>query len=327
MLKFFQSLFGNDTTGGNYPTSLVKAAIERAVDGTDPWIRAVSGYQKKLRPAVLRAIDHVVALVDGMAPAMIVKPGSSGSDIGLRTFFISATDMWKILDSDPNLAAFLRGQKVAPPWIYALLIMEKNEKVFLGAELSGDIVLRDVPQIAVSFDDHRLLDPAGSECETRNQLKRRAFDHLLSLALGRISIVKTERDSLERHRALLQSKLNLLQRGGWGFDTTAADGPTDVAGVEALLARIDAQMQELGGDDRMLEFYLNILIDVMGRPEEHLWAGKEALVIDRMGIKRSEAADDATHVTLDLVCDAEKRRLAVTLVAIDVETVQNGARA
>ena len=46
MLRLFQSIFGKSATKGSYPESLVKAAIERAVDGTDPWIRAVSGYKK-----------------------------------------------------------------------------------------------------------------------------------------------------------------------------------------------------------------------------------------------------------------------------------------
>ena len=36
----------------------------------------VSGYKKKLRPAVLRAIDHVVALVEGLPPPMPVHLGS-----------------------------------------------------------------------------------------------------------------------------------------------------------------------------------------------------------------------------------------------------------
>ncbi len=39
MLKLLQSIFGS-TKQGSYPESLVREAIERAVDGTDPWLRA-----------------------------------------------------------------------------------------------------------------------------------------------------------------------------------------------------------------------------------------------------------------------------------------------
>ena len=327
MLKFFQSIFGNKTTTGSYSESLVKAAIERAVDGTAPWIRAVSGYKRKLRPAVVRAIDHVVALVDGMAPAIIVTPGSYGSDPLLRTFFISNTDMWEIIDSDRNLIDFQQRKAMALPQVFALLTMEKHEKIVLGAELSGNIVQRDVPQIVVSYEAHKLIDPAASDDETRRQLKRRTFDHLLSLALRHIAIVKTERDNLERHRTLLQAKLNLLRRGEWGFDRSATDDRLDVAGAEESLARIEEQLLELGGDDRMLELYLGIVIDVIGRPEEHLWIRKETFFVDHMGIKRSEAVDNAQEVTLDLICDSEERSLAIALVAISVDVIQNSSRA
>ncbi len=316
MLRLLQSLFGGDTKQGSYPESLVKEAIERAVDGTDPWIRAVSGYKKKLRPAVIRAIDHVVALVDGLPPPMAVEPGGYGSDPRLKAFFISADEMRKVVGSDRNLADYLRGAHNASPRVVALLVMEKQEKAILGVELSGDIVMRDVPQVTVSFDTHRFFDPSGSEEETRRQLMRRAYDHLLSLALRRITTVKTERENLERYRTLLQSKLNLLERGGWGFDPTGSTESPNVAGVEELLGQIEAQLLELGGDDRTLQVYLDIVIDVLGRPGEHLWVGKETLIVDRMGIKRGQAASDAPELTLDVLCNAEGRSLVASLVTL-----------
>ena len=314
-----QSIFRSDTPVGNYPESLVKAAIERAVDGTDPWIRAVSGYRKKLRPAVIRAMDHVVALADGMAPAIVVKHGSYDNDPRLRTFFISSADMRKILVNDRNLTDFRREIAGPVPLITAMLAMEQKESVFIGAALSGDIVLHDVPQIVVSFETHRLFDPAASEKETRRLLKLRAYDHLLSLALRRIAIMKTERGKLERYRILLQSKLNLLQRGGWGFDEAFGNEHLDVAGVEKQLAQIEMQLLEIGGDDNMLEVYLGIVMDVLSRPEEHLWFSKETLIVDRMGIKRSQAAGDSREVTFDVINNAEGRSLVVSLIALSAD--------
>jgi len=327
MLKFFQSLFGSDATTGRYPESLVKAAIERAVDGTDPWIRAVSGYRKKLRPAVVRAIDYVVALVDGMAPAISMDAGSYNIDPRLRTYFISGADMRKTLAVDRNLLDFIREHGANLPRVNALMVMEKQEKLISGAELSGDMVLRDVPQVVVSFESHRLFDPAENIEKTRLQLKHRAFDHLLRLALARIAIVKTERDKLGRYRTLLQSKLNLLQRVGWGFDRTDSGEQLDLADLEALLGRIETQLLELGGDDSMLEVYLDIVIDVLGKPDKNLWSRQETLFIDHMGIKRSEGAAGASQVVLDLACDSEGRSLVVSLVDISGEWVQNGYRA
>ncbi|GFO63487.1 hypothetical protein M1B72_09850 [Geomonas paludis] len=315
MLRFLHSIFRRGTKSGAVPDSLVNKAIERAVDGTDPWIRAVFGYKKKLRPAVIHAIDHVVALVDGTGPVLPLDPQSYDSNPNLRTYFLTASEMGDFLKHEPNLVQ-LRGKRGNHQHgATALLLMEKRERMTLGASLSGDVVLRDVPQVSVSFEAHRLMDLNGNEEETRYQLKRRAYDHLLRIALGRITELKTRRGNLEKHRILLSSKLSLLQRGGFGFDPRSGR-ETDVAGLEQRLADIEAQLLAMGKDDKMLDVYLGVVADVLGRAEEHLWLGKETLVVDRMGIKRREAGVDAREVSLDVLCDAEGRKLVVSLVSI-----------
>lgn len=315
MLRFFKSIFRRKVKAGGYPESLLKAAIERAVEGTDPWVRAVSGYKKKLRPAVLHAVDHVVALVDGTGPALTLDRESYDSNPLLRTFFISSADLTRFLENQQSLAQLIgkegRGLKSAS----GLLVMQKREQVTLGVELSGDVVMHDVPQVTVSFEAHRLLDLSGTEAETRDLLKRRAYDHLLEIALGRITEVKGRRGKLEKHRTLLESKLSLLQRGGWGFGDHD-DEKMDAAAVQKALGQIEAQLGEIGRDDEMLEVYLDIVADVLGRAEEHLWVGKETLVLDRMGIKRKEAVGGAVETALDVLGDARGRRRVFSLVAI-----------
>lgn len=315
MLRFFQSIFRRSPSGGKYSPSLVNKAIERAVDGTDPWIRAVSGYKKKLRPAVLHAIDHVVALVDGTGPALPLDQDRYDNDAKLRTFFISVSELRSFLESERNVVELRGKQGGVLHGATGLLLMEKKERLTLGAELSGDVVLRDVPQVTVSFEAHRLVDLNAKEEETRYQLKRRAYDHLLRIALGRIAEMKTRRGNLEKHRTLLSSKLNLLQKGGWGFDESG-DGKMDVAATEQKLARIEAQLLEIGKDDRMLEVYLGVVTDVLAHAEEHLWVGQETLIVDRMGIKRKELSGGVREVTLDLLGDAEGRSLVFSLVQI-----------
>lgn len=322
MLRFLQSIFGG-VEQGRYPESLVKAAIERAVDGTDPWLTAVSGYKKKLRPAVLRAIDHVVALVNELPPPMAVDLKSYDSDPRLKAFFMSTAEMRQIFGSDRNLADFLKGPGGNESQVIALLMMEKQERVGFGVALSGDVVMHDVPQVTVSFVGHRLVDPSESEEKTRRQLMRRAYDHLLSIALGSITIVKGEREELEGRRTLLNAKLDLLQRGGWGFDETGSTEVPRSAVLEEQLAQIEAKLQEVGGDDRMLEVYLGIVADVLGRPEEYLWSRQETLIVDRLGIKRSEPADDAPELTLGVLSNAAGQSRVMTLVALSGEELRS----
>ena len=315
MLRFFQSIFRRPVKHGAYPDSLVKAAIERAVDGTDPCIRAVSGYRKKLRPAVLHAIDHVVGMVDDTGEPLPLDPAQYAENPLLRTFFISAADLGRFVARDPAFGQFRKSGGSRSHGVSALLVMEKKEKTVLGAVLSGDVVMRDVAQTSVSFEAHRLMDVAAKEEETRRQVKKRAYDHLLRLALGRIAEVKTRRGKLERHRTLLRSKLDLLQRGGWGFDEGSGE-KLDARGIEQLLGQIEAELLEIGRDDRMFEVYLNIVADVLAHAEEHVWARKEAVLIDRMGIKQNAAAGAAGEVNVEVMGDSAGRSLVVSLVTV-----------
>jgi hypothetical protein len=69
----------------------------------------------------------------------------------------------------------------------------------------------------------------------------------------------------------------------------------------------------------MLETYLNLLIDVLSNPEQHLWSKTETIFLTRMGIKRREAADDTTELTLNVLYNAEGRSLVTMPVVIPGE--------
>src|SRR5512139_4271420 len=104
MLKLFQSIFrpGTDRLG-TYPEDLIALAIERAVDGTDRRLRALSGYKKRLRPAVIHAIDHVVELVDSLPPPLELNGRNYGSDAELSAYFASVDHMNEMLSRDAEL--------------------------------------------------------------------------------------------------------------------------------------------------------------------------------------------------------------------------------
>jgi xanthine dehydrogenase iron-sulfur cluster and FAD-binding subunit A len=79
MLRLFHSIFGNEPGANRYPETLVQAAIERAVGGNGPWLCGCSGYRRKLRPAVVHALDHVVALVDRLDEPVELSRENFGS--------------------------------------------------------------------------------------------------------------------------------------------------------------------------------------------------------------------------------------------------------
>lgn len=315
MLRLFHSIFGGGEEAGRYPETLVQAATERAVDGTDPWVRGLAGYRRKLRPAILAAIDHVVTLVDRLEPPRPATRDGYGRDPLLQAIFLSSEQMRQVLHDQ------LAAQKIAGDAACALLVMDLEQRGIFGADLVGDTVIRDVPQVTVSFANHRLLDPSANEGETRRLLKRRAFDHLLGLALRRMVAVKEIRAGLDNRRTLLQAKLDVLQRGHWGFDPGTGQKPATLVDLEAQLSAIDAQLQRVGTDDQALEIALGLLVDVLGRPQEHLWGERATMVVDRMGIKRAAASAEAAELALEQLHNAEGRSIVMTLIefpAVDI---------
>lgn len=318
MLNLFQSIFGRDTgQTASYPETLITRAIARALAATDPRLGLISGYRRTLRPAVIHAIDHVVQLVDSLGPAVELTRSKYGTDARLAAVFASVDHMRDILVQDDALTAFRRQAGASPAErAYALLMMEKHERKVLGVDLRGDIVQREVAQVSVNFTAHRLVDPATEGPETRRLLIRRAFDHLLTLALARITRERELRETLKRQHALLKRKLALLKVGNWGFDAGGRERASDTADIEMRLAEIQTQLQSLPPDEALLKNHLAILAEVLDTADTQLWKVRVPLIVDRMGSARRHATATDLAFELDELHSTDGRTLYILPVCI-----------
>ena len=61
---------------------------------------------------------------------------------------------------------------------------------------------------------------------------------------------------------------------------------------------------------------MQLLVDVLGQPQRHLWAGHKQLVVDRMGIKRATPSGEAPELVLEQLHNAEGRNVVVSLVGL-----------
>lgn len=315
MFDLFQSIFRGGEQQGCYPESLVEAAIERAVDGTDPRLRALFGFKKNLRPSVIHAIDHVVALVDGIPAPQPAGRSDYNSDPRLKALFASADRMQEVFGNDAALNEFRGGPDKGAGQVVALLLAERVEKNVLGMELAGDMLQRDVAQVAVSFRNHRLIEVTGKEADTRRQLERRAFDHLLTLALARIAEAHGERADLARQRDLLRHKLSVLQRGGWSFEAAEGAQPEHRALI-AELQEIETELKKLGTDAGALQGRMDIVADLLGHAEQQLWADDFVIHLDNMNIRRDAQDASARRITLRELRNARGAGFAMLLVTL-----------
>jgi hypothetical protein len=300
MFKLFQSIFGSaPVKGSGHPASLVEAAIERAIEATDPRIRAASGYRRKLEPAVVHALDHVKALALGMPAPVEASRATYGDDAQLAAFFASPERMSEVFGADRALLEHLAspaGAGTEP--VLALLLVERTEKKVLGMALQGDQVQRDVSQVQVSFDKHRLVDPCAAEDDLRRALARRAYDQLLAMALARIAEVGGERESLEASQSVLRAKLRAMQSAGMDFSGGGGEAPPDAATIEAKLAGIEAQLATTGSGPTVIAKHLELVAESLGKAERQLWIEPVTILMDRMGVR--QASPGGTTVELQL---------------------------
>jgi hypothetical protein len=323
MLQLFQSIFGSGRDENTpHSAELIQRAIERAVDGTDPRLRALSAYEKQLRPAVIHAIDHVVALVDGLPPALGLSPQSFGTEPEVTAYFASVEHLLEVLGRDATLQQWLRSPDgSAAGHCIALLLMTLGERQVFGAALEGDTLRRDVAQTTVSFSRHQLVDPSAAQDETRRLLKRRAFDHLLSLALGRIATALAEQGELKRERDLLRRKCSALAAGRWGFDQAGDQRPPGPQALQQQLQEIESQLSALGAGSGLLQAHLDIVVDVLMRAEHNFWLARRPLIVDRMGVKQVQASALAPELSLSVLHNAAGRSFVARLVGIERATL------
>jgi hypothetical protein len=316
MLKLFQSIFGSNEKPGRHPESLIEMATERAIDGTYPRLRSVPDYRKRLREPVIRAIDHAIDLVDRLPEPLTAFSADYSADPRLPALFVSPEHLREVFGNDLAISEFREKNPEPGERVMALLLAERKEKNTLGVELEGELLRRDVAQVTVSFCHHRLVDPALSEDDARRQLKRRAFDHLISLALWRISEAKGERAELNQQRELLRCKLGLLQRSGWSFESQM-DAPANADALQSELAEIEAKLAAFGVDEQSLSGQLDIVCAVLSDPAKQFWAEPVALHLDRMNIKRDPLIPDARAIRFSELHNARGQCLAMFLVAIN----------
>jgi hypothetical protein len=314
MLKLFANLFSQaDDTRSGLPESLVKAAIERAVDGTDPRLRILSGYSKSLRKPVMHAAEHVIDLVDRLPDPIVVDKRALGGDPAFAAVFYSETNMEQIIRRDAALREFCSENPATTDSLSALLVAQPTEKHSFGHAQVGDQVLSDVPRTTLGFSGHHLIAPAIGVQEARRLLKRRAFDYLLSIALLHVTRRKEERDALGQRKALLRAKLDILQRGASFSQHTGARDQVD---LQSRLDEVEKLLSGLGSPEDTLPGNLATIAVVLAEAERHFWLEEKVLYLDKLYVLHDESGPGAPRTVFSELHDSEGHHVTVMLVNI-----------
>ncbi len=305
MLQFISSLFSaEEERGGGLDKSIIDAAIERAVDGTDRRLRGFGDYKKRLRASVEVAAAHVVDFVDSLPEPVEISPRAFSSDARLRAFFASADRMREVFGHFTAVEDYLQNkQGLKPDRVYGLLMMSWQEKKVLGMELQNEIVKRDVLQVTFNFFNHIFIGPTDNEEETRWELKTRAFDFIVEQALEQIVKAQGKPGQLKQQKRLLEQKLEKMKAGNWGLSTmqSGSDNPNpDLSSLEKEIDTIELSLQALSADQGSIEGSFDYINETLGNPEACLAKRDLNICLDEMLVKRDPNAGGRVN-QLDLL--------------------------
>jgi hypothetical protein len=279
----------------------VLSTVERVVDGTDGRIRLVSGYRKKLQDVIRSSLAFADELVEQIPGGIEVNRHTFVSDPYVNAYFANVSDMRSIFSHSSEIKEFMEGYGDNDALeCCALLCMHMTRKTVLGMELSGDILKKDVRQVAVNFSDHRIYSPAPREPETRQGLKHCLFDGLVTNALERITRMRLTNYQLNSELQLLKAR---QRRQQMAMQKSADPAPSaEYQETCRQLERLEAELSKtpLATPQAAMEQ----VITVFKNPEDFVQLRKFSLRLNKMGILIEDTPEqpcneiDLTEVTI-----------------------------
>ena len=284
-------LFGAapQAAGGAVEPELVQLAVEAIVEAVDPRLRGVSRYQNRIAPGAERTIAHLRSIARVLPEPIEFSRAAWSSDPLLNAFFATAAEMPALLGRSEELRAFFAAPaNAAVTHAHALLGMLKSERQVFAPAIVDGALRQDVAQTTVSFDKHRLLAPAAELLDCRRQVGLLILRRLAELALERITALGERATELEQRKAMLGSRLRMLNLRRNGIEEIAAgagDASAEIAAIEKELKATVDDYHDAKASLATLETRIAHIKAIFDAPAEHVSLARTELRVNRMGFK------------------------------------------
>ena len=292
----FSHLFGLDHKDN--PDLL--PAIEQAVSGVEPLLKQTRKYPEAYRKPVMTALEYAHSLALSLPGPVAVSLDTYAKDAYVHAIFPSMDFVSEAFRTSRAIQDYFR-EHPSTDEAFALMGMRRWEKTLMGMELSGQVIQRDVPQNAVYFTSHTIVDPAPSEQQARDRVAWGFFNNLVAKVAKRVALRKQEIQSQLQEMDLLKARLHTAN---------TETRPALKKELSRMLASIQATTRSLD-----LNHYLDDFEAVLLNPEQHLRLNQSQMILDSMGIRRDgdESMPGEPIIFNDLI-GFDRRDWTVTMV-------------
>ncbi len=269
--------------------------VEEVVSATEPKIRLVRGYERRLMPAVENALDYCRLIAERIPGPFDIRTDLWGDDPQVTAYFATTDEVRGALATSPELRRFFTEGSRAEA--YVLMTMAPEEKRIFGTGITGEVLQRDVQHLSVNFSRHRFTSVHPTVEEVQTDLRRRAFHFLLTCALELIVSLTREEKRLDREQEILEVQWRLRQSRERGLDAPSAGrgGKAREAGLR-ILSEVSDRLQQVRSRLDEPSDYLEHVAGVLQEPERFLEAEYTSPRLDKMGMKVKETDSASGHL-------------------------------
>jgi hypothetical protein len=296
----------------------IERAIDIIINETDPRLRTVRAYRRKLRKPVIRSLAYINNLITRIPGPFDISRRAYGADPQINALFGSADDIEALFSRSKPVQEFFRDSPGSDR-VYLPLAMFRTEKKGFGVSLDGDVLRSDVARTTVNFSGHWLGICAASEATLRQMLVWRGIYNLAITALENITHFQVKTDTLGKQRTLLKMKLRDLQAQHRGLDAPEKTQGDDAVDLQALKLRLEETEHQLADASTTLETldgYLQQVCNVFNHPSRYLRVKPGTVRVNRMGIKSDSATSrDGSEIVTAAITVGNKPQFESILVS------------
>lgn len=294
------------------PDPEVAAALDRVIGMTDPLVRAAPHLEKHLAGAVEHALGYCAGLVAALPGPLEINRQAFSHDPLIHALFATAADIDAMLGRSQAIRDYLeRPECWEADCFCAMLAARRQQKKQFGMAQQGDIIRNDVPQEVLYFSDQTLIEPTCDLDRTRDRLRARALESLLTAFNSHVDALRRARLNLRADLSVEHAQLLVSRQH---------DDAEHTAEHTRHLAELEFRLSQ-NADSLMPENLVETLADFLRHPEAALSLTPVTVRVDRLGIVQREDTPDDQVQTLKFpeLSSRDRRQHIATLVRVTRE--------
>lgn len=297
----------------------INQIIENVVDDIDPRLRGLMGYKKALYPCVDRVLTYAEKICSRLPGPLECSRETHRTNATIRSIFADYKTMRNVFSRNKQVQEFF-DKNPAAVCAYLVLGMKMSSKQTLGMQQQGDIIIKDVLQTTVNFDDYRISHPSTDEETLRFNLRERAVHECVAQTLKKLIDTQSYNHELEEQEVKLKMQLSLIKNQHKGLSSLVADDPHKLQRmheIETEIARIEHQHIEISKDVGTLNGVLKKAGNLLKNPAELIEVSTLSFCLDRFNRMMSDNEKlDNNRVNLAEITFSKTEKRVGVLVSV-----------